>query len=345
MDNVTVEVYELLGTSEALIDTQIRGQKGEHSIPINNLFGSKKFKVVAYDDLGNRSEPELLTGYIDFVDIVLDIQPVNEASADCTDFDFVEVNFSEEIVDNSFSIDAITLTSRGAVIPKDDILIRKIGDKEYVLENIQNPTDGSIILEIDKTKIVKNLSGLNGVLTERIDIGSPNAYPVTIIGEQNPLINVVYEYYADENMNKYDWIVINGEIISKENNKVSVKWNELDSQILILRYQTPLNCTLTSEIDVIVKDATLSTEDKIREYKTNFISPVPNNGQFTIHTNIILNGCKLSIFDMTGKLVYEEADVNLSKKLKDVNVNLDAGTYLLILQNNDEKLQFKFLIK
>ncbi|MGJ5641376.1 T9SS type A sorting domain-containing protein [Formosa sp. S-31] len=342
-DDITVEVYELLGSSEKLIDTQYRNYKAEYSTPLNNHYGSKKYKVVAYDDFGNRSNAEILAAYIDFTDIVTEIVPINEISDDCTDFDYLEINFAEELSENSFSIDDITLKSNGITIPKNGVTLTQINDKNFILENITNSSDGSIVLEIDKTKISKKISGSIGFEIEKKEIGSPNEYPISVIGNETPTINSIYEYQADDNMNKYDWIIINGEIITTESNIVKVKWNKLGAQSLILRYQTPLNCTLTKTLEVFV-DEKLGLENNQHKIDNNFISPVPNNGQFTIHTSIELKDCTLSIFDISGKLVYKENHVNLKSKVTGINLNLESGTYILILHNQLEKLHFKFVI-
>ncbi|WP_405294651.1 T9SS type A sorting domain-containing protein [Algibacter sp. Ld11] len=344
IENITVEVYELLGTSEVLIDSQFRSATAEYGVSISNYVGAKRFKVVAYDDLGNRSNAEILSAYIDFTDIITNIELVDDVANDCSDFDYVNVSFSDDINEDSFNLEAITLKSSGIVIPKNNVNIRKITDKEYVLENIQYDGDGSIVLEIDKTKITKKLSGLNGLITESKTLGSPAKYQVDIIGEENPVIGTTYEYSADEGMDKYEWIIINGEIISTEANNVIVKWNKANSQSLVLRYKTPLSCTLTATKEVTVASIPLSIDDKQSDEKKSFISPVPNNGQFTIHTNVILNNCKLAIFDVTGKQIYQESNVDLSNNLKDVNLNLEAGTYLLTLYNSEEKLHFRFVI-
>ncbi|KAA5823693.1 T9SS type A sorting domain-containing protein [Algibacter amylolyticus] len=344
IDNITVEVYELLGTSEVLINKQLTETSGEYGVPVSDYVGAKRFKVVAYDDLGNRSNAEVLSAYIDFTDIITDIQPVDDVSNDCSDFNYVDVTFSDEINESSFTIDAITLKSSGVEIPKNDVTIRKITDKAFVIENIQNDNDGSITLEIDKTKITKQISGLNGFITETKELGSSATYAVTIIGEENPNIDGLYEYTADANMNKYDWIIINGEIVSKEGNKVTVKWNKLNLQSLILRYKTPLNCDLTASKEVIVKNESLDVEDNQNDERKSFIAPIPNNGKFTVHTSMIIDNCTLDIYDSTGKQIYQEKNVDLSSKMKDIDINLNAGMYILILHNSEEKLNFKFII-
>ncbi len=343
-DNLTVKVYELIGSSQVLIDSQLRNEKSEYSIPLNNHFGSKKYKVVAFDDLGNTSNPEILSAYIDFTDIVTEINPFNETSNDCTDFDYVEVNFSEEIDENSFTLEAITLKSNGEIIPKNNVLIKKINSKNYILENIQNVENGTINLEIDKTKISKKISALNGFVIESKNIGNPNNYPASITGEELPMIDNTYEYSVDNTMNKYDWIVINGEILSTQSNTVTVKWNKTGAQKLILRYLTPLDCALTATKQVTVSEKALDIEDTKKENENNFIYPNPNNGNFSIHTNIKMEDCTLSIFDMTGQLIYKEQHVNITNKIKNIGINLNTGSYFLTIQNHQNRLSFKFLV-
>jgi hypothetical protein len=223
-------------------------------------------------------------------------------------------------------------------------VIEKINDKTYTIKNIQNQNDDSITLEIDKTKITKKLSGSSGFIVESKLIGNSTKYPVTITGELNPIINKAYTYTANDNMKKYDWIILNGEIISSAANTVTVKWNTPNAQSITLRYQTPLNCTLTATKEVSVIENPLGVEDYQVSVEKSFITPVPNKGQFTIQTNIILSDCTLDIFDATGKLVHQEKKVNLNSKAIGVDVNLPSGVYILILYNKEEKLQFKFFI-
>ncbi|MDN3667366.1 T9SS type A sorting domain-containing protein [Algibacter miyuki] len=344
LDNVTVEVYELLATSEKLIDTQFRAETGTHGISLTSYTGAKKFKVVATDAEGRRSNAEILTAYLDYTDIIIDIELVDELSNDCSDFDYINVKFSEDIDENTFDSDAFNLKVTGISIPKNNVTIEKVTDKYYILNGIESPIDGNVVLEIDKTKIAKKLSGLSGFSTESAILGSAENYVVSISGEENPVLLDTYEYTADANMSKYEWIIINGEILSTDNNKVSVKWNKLGAQSLILRYQTPLGCTLTETIDVMVDYISLGVDDDEVVADKNFISPVPNQGKFSIHTNFILSDCTLAIFDVTGKQIYQENDINTMRKVKEVDVNLSSGSYFLILSNSEEKLHFKFVI-
>lgn len=345
-DNLTVEVYELLATSEVLSYENIRDTKGEYRIPLQGKVGSKRFKVIAYDDNGNRSEPEVVSIYIDFADIVVDINPIKEIEdGSCYDFDYVEVSFSEEIVDSSFTIEAITLKTSGIEIPKNTITITKMNALTYRLENILYEDDGLIDLEIDKTKIIKKISGLVGLNSETKALGVPNRYEATIDGEDRALINQAYTYTATVDLKKYDWIIINGEIITSEDNTVTVKWNKLGQHSLLLRYQTPLECTATTIIRVEVYDETLSNDNTTSEIKMN-ISPVPNNGEFSIHTSKPLSNCNIDIFNLHGQLLYNEENVNFNENKKSINVkNISSGIYVLVLTHQGYKFDFKFVIK
>jgi large repetitive protein len=343
-DNLNVEIYELLATSEILIDKQFRDKKGTYEFLLKDKVGAKRFKVVAIDANGNRSTASILSAYIDFVDFVTEIKPVNQNSNDCTDFDYVNVKFSEDVADNSFTKEAITLKSLGFEVPKTNMIVRKVTNKTYVLENIENQNDGSITLEIDKSQIVKRLTGLNGVSTETIELGNATAYPVSISGEENPKINELYTYTASENMNKYDWFIINGEIVSAVDNKVTVKWSKTNGQSLFLKYQTPLSCTSTLVKSIVVVDNTLGIDNPTESKKIN-LYPVPNDGQFTIQTNTSLFNCTIFVYNMSGQLVYQENNVNIDKNIKNINLSkIASGNYVLIIHNNQEKLNFKFII-
>jgi large repetitive protein len=344
-DNLTVEVYELLATSEVLLDKNKRNTAGEYNVSLNGKVGAKRFKVIASDTNGNKTNAEIVSAYIDFTNIVTTITPVKETNNTCYDFDSVNVNFSEDITEGTFTADDITLKSSGIVIPKNNVVIKKVSDKKYTLESIQYQNNGLINLEIDKTKITKKVSGLNGINTDNRELGVPNKYSVAVTGLETPYIDNAYTYTATESMNKYDWIIVNGEIISTVANTVTVKWNKLGEQSLILRYQTPLNCTSTVIKNLnVIEDSTLTVDEVV--INTVNIAPVPNDGQFTIQTNEPLNNCDIYVYNMYGQIVYQEKNMNIDKNIKKINLaNPVSGNYILIIYNEKEKLNFKFIIK
>jgi large repetitive protein len=345
-DNLTVEVYELQATSEVLLFKNTRDIAGQYNVSLKGRVGAKRFKVIATDVNGNKSNPEIISSYIDFTNIISTIENVKTTTISCYDFDTVNVTFSDDITENTFTKDAITLKSSGIVIPKDNVIVKKVSDKNYSLENIQYDKDGLITLEIDKSKISKKLSGLAGIQTDVKEIGAPNKYAVTVTGTQNPNVNEVYTYTATTKMKKYDWIIVNGEIIGTSDNTVIVKWNKLGEQSLVLRYQTPLECTAAIVKNVNVIDGTLGVDNNFTADKKIVLAPVPNDGEFSIQTNTALYDCTIDIYNMFGQLVHQEKNITIDKNVKNINAtNLHSGTYILIIHNKNEKLDFKFVIK
>jgi large repetitive protein len=343
-DNLVVEVYELQATSEVLLFKNTRDKAREYSVSLRGRVGAKRFKVIATDTNGNKTNPEIVTSYIDFTNIVATIDNVKTTNNSCYDFDTVNVTFSDDIAENTFTKEAITLKSSGIEIPKNTLVIKKVNDKTYSLENIEYDKDGLLSLEIDKSKISKKLSGFNGQLVDSKVIGAPNKYFVQVSGDERPLIGETYTYAATTAMSKYDWIIVNGEIISTSDNTVTVKWNTIGEQTLILRFQTPLSCTATVAKTVIVEDRTLGTDVVSTENRKVNLAPVPNNGLFKIQTNKPLQNCSVNIYNMSGQMVYEEKNVTINKK--EINVtNMPSGMYILIIEDKGEKLNFKFMIE
>lgn len=341
-DNLTVSVYEVLGTERNLISKSLKATKGKYSFSLKGFYGAKQFMLVAYDVEGNKTEPKSLQAFIDFANITTTITPIKESEGDCFDFDKIEVEFSDAIREDSFTIDALDLYVSGIAIPKANVEITKLGDKSYMLSNISTMKDGEITVEIDKTKVVKSLSGLQGTGKDGKDIGVPS-HIVAINGDETPKIGEEIVYTAPEDLDKYDWIILNGEILESTNNQVKVKWNKLGEQTLVLRYVTPLGCKTSALKHVEVKEVLGTDSIKSEGVK---LAPIPNNGHFTIHTNKVLRNCSLSVFNVMGQLVFEENNVTISNKVKSVNIShMVSGTYILILHNQEEYFKFKIMIK
>jgi hypothetical protein len=207
---------------------------------------------------------------------------------------------------------------------------------------------------------------MKGIGTYSKTIGNPNKYVVAIDGEIAPETGKSYVYTATENMSQYDWIVVNGEITSSNNNEATVKWNKIGEQYLIVRYKTPLQCTTTAEILAEVKECKFDNGlffkpepenttypapndgSSTKNYSTenNMIYPVPNDGSFTIQLSNPLKNCNLAIYDSVGQRVYQEQNVNFSTTLKKVNtVDLPNGVYVVRINSKEQSLEFKFIKK
>ncbi len=340
-DDLNVEVYELQATSELLLYKNNRAIKGEYKVSVASRVGAKKFKVVAFDKDGNASNVEVLNTYIDFKDLVTDIKSIKEATNTniCSGFDFIEVTFDEEIQDNTFDKNTFEIKLSGSTIPNTTTSLVKLSNSSYRINGVVYPNAGNLELVIDKSKILKKSSGLKGLGNYSEIIGNPNLYNVVLTGNLEPIISNTFTYSATSGMSKYEWIIVNGEILTSTNNTVTVKWNKLGEQYLIVRYLTPSGCSTTSEIKVIVNESTLSTDEFTN--KQNQIYPVPNKGLFTIETNKTMYNSSIYIFNISGQMVYQENNVTIDKKAINVD-SIPPGVYMLIIENKGEKLNFKF---
>jgi hypothetical protein len=201
---------------------------------------------------------------------------------------------------------------------------------------------GEITIEIDKSAIVKTISGLHGIGLITKKLGIDNKYAnSSLTGELIPTIGKTYVYSAPENLAKYNWIIANGEIISSANNSVEVKWNKKGEQTLILRYETSLGCSFNINIKVDVKeDVTLSLDKASLS-----VGPNPNNGQFSIDTSLQLDNCKIDVFNVYGQKIYSESNVSLGGNIKEISIpNILSGVYVLIVTHKKNRFDFKMII-
>ncbi|MDO5614998.1 MAG: CARDB domain-containing protein [Cruoricaptor ignavus] len=343
-DNLNIEVYEMQATKPILIETVETTVAGAYTIPVNGVSGSKRFKVVGYDKSGNISEPIYLNGYIDNTDFDVTVEPVKLLNDVCSGFDYVNVKFSQPILD--FTKEAITVTSSGVVVPQNQISIKKIDDSNYVIENLITDNREEAILNIDRTKISKKLSGLVGSTKYESVIGVVSFGAINIDGKENPVIGETITYKATDNMHKYDWIAINGEIQKSESNTVNVKWQKVGQQSLVLKYQTPAGCTATlvKNVDVLENGSSLDTAD-LPVKKSVKVAPVPNNGHFTIFTNKVMPLSNIMIYDMSGRLVHEQKNVTIDYKFDVFMKNATNGIYTIIIYNTEDRYQFRFIVK
>lgn len=342
-DDLKVEVYELLANSELLLHKDDRLIKGEYRVSLADKVGAKRFKVVGYDKDGNSSNSEVINVFIDFKDIVADIKPVKVSTNICSGFDHIIVNFDEDIKEESFNKESFQLQLSGKVISNTNTNIVKLTDSSYKIEGISYSGPGDLELKVEKYKLFKKITGMNGIGVYSENIGNPNKYSVLIDGENTPIIGNSYSYMASSDMSKYDWIVVNGEILSTNDNVVSVKWNKSGEQYLIVRYQTPLGCTTTADILVNVNDPQLSNGDF--DKTKSIIYPVPNNGIFTIQLSKPLMNGTLNIYNLSGQRVYQERNVDFIGNSKEINVvNLLNGIYLIKIDTDDQSsFEFKFV--
>jgi hypothetical protein len=92
--------------------------------------------------------------------------------------------------------------------------------------------------------------------------------------------------------------------------------------------------------------AVASVEDVLTAVKSFTIYPTISKGNFTVFAQNTLGKSKLSIFDLTGKEVYQSA-INFEANQKhEVSVNLNTGVYIVnIIDENNKKSSNKIIIE
>jgi hypothetical protein len=92
-------------------------------------------------------------------------------------------------------------------------------------------------------------------------------------------------------------------------------------------------------------DITISTVGLEELASNNFsIYPNPNNGQFTIQLNQVQeHGSKVTITNTIGQVVYQAV---INQKVSNIDIpNMDKGTYILTLENQNKLDRQLFIVK
>ncbi|WP_253785226.1 T9SS type A sorting domain-containing protein [Flavobacterium sp. HSC-32F16] len=342
----TVELYAVTPTGKTLVSRQNQETAKEVLIPIKGYIGKNTFEAIVYDEFGNASDASKVEVYIDIVDLNCTVTPLSSANSDCAETDIIKVEFADEIMASALTKNDIIVKSGGIAVSNENITLTKVSDKEFEIGNIEKFA-GDHSFGIDLTKLNKKSSGLQGkgIVSANVEVGLDNTADITgdiLITNDNTTVT----YTATQLMQAYTWNVTGGEIIDQSNNTVTIKWTEKGTHTLSLNYLTQASCSKTTSLEVKV-EATLSVDNPVTGKNGFFISPVPNDGNFTLHLNGDEGTFDLVIFDANGKAVYKQPKLEINSNFsKEIKTHLRAsGVYFLILHNADKSYKAKFLIK
>ncbi len=342
----TIELYAVTPTGRTLVSRQKQETVKEVLIPIKGYFGKNTFEAVVLDEFGNSSDVSKIDVYIDIVDLNCTVTPLSDANNNCFETDILKVEFADEIMASSLTKNDIIVKSGGIAVSNENITLTKVSDKEFEIGNIEKFA-GDHTFGVDLTKLNKKSSGLQGkgIVSVNVETALNNTAAITgdiLITNDN----ITVTYTATPSMQLYAWNVTGGEIIEQNSNMVTIKWREKGNQTLSLNYLTQGSCSKTTALEVKV-DASLSVENPISDKKGFFISPVPNNGNFTLHLTGDQGTFDLIIFDASGKAVYKQSKLEIEGNFsKEIKTHLrTSGVYFLILRNADSSYKAKFLIK
>ncbi|KAF2340407.1 carboxypeptidase-like regulatory domain-containing protein [Flavobacterium tistrianum] len=345
-NNQTIELYAVTPTGRSLASRQKQETAKEILIPIKGYFGKNTFEAVVLDEFGNSSDVSKIDVYIDIIDLNCTVTPLSGANNNCFETDILKVEFADEIMASSLTKNDIIVKSGGIAVSNENITLTKVSDKEFEIGNIEKFA-GDHTFGVDLTKLNKKSSGLQGkgIVSVNVETDVNNTAAITgdiLITDDNTTVT----YTATASMQLYTWNVTGGEIIEQNNNMVTIKWTEKGNQTLSLNYITQESCSKTTALEIKV-DASLSVENPISEKKGFFISPIPNNGNFTLHLTGDQGTFDLIIFDAGGKAVYRQSKLEIDGVFsKEIKTHLRAsGVYFLMLRNAVSIYKTKFLIK
>ncbi len=105
----------------------------------------------------------------------------------------------------------------------------------------------------------------------------------------------------------------------------------------------PLPTTSSEKAVHKVNCSTLSGIDDNLSNQIKFdIFPNPSNGQITIKLAENIGGCKLTVLNLMGQMVYSE---KFKEQTTTLNLNLKTGLYFVSLDNNGQKTTRKIIIE
>jgi hypothetical protein len=338
-----VELYVITPQNRILLSKQYQETAKEIFVPIKEYSGKNTFEAITYDEFGNASDAVRIEAYLDNVDLGCTVSPLSLNNS-CSEIDALAVTFDNEITASAFTKEALLVKEGGISVSNEKLTLTKISDKEFEISGIEK-LNGDHTFGIDLSRLNKKSSGLQGKGMIYKTVETPAVIAAEIKGD---LViteaNSITTYTTTQNMLAYQWNVTGGEIVEQNNNTVTIKWNEEGIQNLSLSYSTSALCRKTTFIEVKV-DATLSTDTATSKNGLN-MSPVPNNGNFTLTLPDNEGVYTLTIYDMNGRSVYQQDKGFWENSKSIVYTNLQvAGIYYLVIHNGDKTYKMKFLIK
>jgi len=340
----TVELYVITPQSKILVSRQYLETAKEIFIPIKGYSGKNTFEAIVYDEFENASASASIETYLDNVDFGCTVSALS-LNNNCSETDALEVLFDTEITASAFTKDALLVKEGGITISNEKLTLTKISDKEFEISGIEK-LSGDHTFGIDLSKLNKKSSGLQGKGIVYKNVEASTAIIAEIKGDiVITEANSITTYTATQNMLEYQWNVTGGEIVEQDDNTVTIKWNEKGIQNLSLSYSTSGSCSKTTSLEVKV-DATLSVDSPVTGTNGLIISPVPNNGNFTMTMSGHSGTFTLTIYDVNGKAVYKENKIEIDNEYrKEIHTHLRAaGLYYLVLHNSEKSYKVKFLI-
>jgi hypothetical protein len=175
----------------------------------------------------------------------------------------------------------------------------------------------------------------------------PNATAGPMLGESNALVlSTPYVYTVAQQVNHtYNWTVTNGIIAAGQGtNAATVQWLANGKGSLKVEVTNSQGCSDTTFTQVTVGNVGLYEAGNINSL---MVYPNPSNGAFTVSLNAIKSSTvQMSLINLLGQEIWNtEQAIQAGEQTIQINANLAPGVYTLRINNQEEILQHKVLIK
>ncbi|MFN5884138.1 MAG: T9SS type A sorting domain-containing protein, partial [Bacteroidota bacterium] len=176
-----------------------------------------------------------------------------------------------------------------------------------------------------------------------------NPYPIAgvMLGDSlNLKIGNFYIYtLAQQPNHTYNWIVSKGIIVGGQNtNTATVQWSTNGSGFIRSIISNPQGCTDTSSKQVSIGNVGLNKLSTLRAFH---VYPNPSNGSFTISMQAEnATAVEMRLVNLLGQTVWSQSStLQAGENELTVNAPLAPGMYTLIVDENNNRLQQKIIIK
>jgi hypothetical protein len=196
-----------------------------------------------------------------------------------------------------------------------------------------------------KLSVTTNYGCKDSLVKSVIINANPTAGPM--LGETNALsVATPYNYTVAQQPNHtYNWLVTNGIISAGQGtNAATVQWLANGKGSLKVEVTNTQGCNDTTATQVTIGNVGLNEAGNINSL---MVYPNPSNGAFTVSLNALKSSIvQMSLINLLGQEIWNtEKAIQAGEQTIQINANLAPGVYTLRINNQEELVQHKVIIK
>jgi hypothetical protein len=188
-----------------------------------------------------------------------------------------------------------------------------------------------------------------GCKDSMVKVVTVNANPTAgpMLGQTNALsVATPYNYTVAQQPNHtYNWTVTNGIIAAGQGtNAATVQWLANGKGSLKVEVTNTQGCNDTTATQVTIGNVGLNEAGNIHSL---MLYPNPSNGTFTVSLNALKSSTvQMSLINLLGQEIWNtQHAIQAGEQTIQINANLAPGVYTLRINNQEELVQHKVIIK